>query len=58
MSLMHNQYGIVQCHPQFGFKCTEGNDDAIKYYTGLKDVKFFNDVFSSSPCINLGVDQN
>ena len=26
---------LLQCHPQFGFKCIEGNDEAIKYYTGL-----------------------
>ena len=30
---------LVQCHPQFGFKCIEGNDEAIKYYTGSQDVK-------------------
>ena len=23
---------LLQCHPQFGFKCIEGNDEAIKYY--------------------------
>ena len=48
---------LLQCHPQFGFKCIEGNDEAIKYYTGITGCEVFNDVIvliiSSSPCLKL-----
>ena len=48
---------LLQCHPQFGFKCIEGNDEAIKYYTGLTGCEVFNDVLvliiSSSCCLKL-----